>query len=265
MVKELKADDWILKENQFTQTIKWADGVNWFHIYQRAYNLCWVASASSVFHWWYEVNKKYIEAYYNSKEGQITNKPDMSFNPIGERKHIQSKIFELFTKGDVWPNSGNKPSVVFIWIVNGIADKDGGGYFREVFTDSTTSLASTNESISKGNFNEMMTNVFKNKKGVVSIGTITSGPHAITACGVSYDDEGYINGIYTSDSAYNGKTIVDNVWGGLDYDKVIYSSSKPYIQNKAGSNFPINRVYILYQNEERWQEYLKSHNIEYEK
>ena len=131
--------------------------------------------------------------------------------------------------------------------------EEGGGYFREVFTESTTALASTNESISKGNFNEMMTEVFKNQKGVVSIGTITSGPHAITAWGISYDDEGYINGIYTSDPAYNGKTIEENVWGGLDYDKVIYSSSgKPYIQNKAGSTFPINGVYILYQNAERW-------------
>lgn len=268
MVQIPKDEDWVLKENQTTKTVRWKEGVNWFHVYQRSYNLCWAASASSIFHWWNIVNDKYIKAYYDYKQknNESITKPDLSFFPKDENNFHQSEIYELFATKGYWPNSGNKAGIGMIWLVSGLSNRAGAAYFKEVFENAGVQHSQSYESVGKADFNRAVTSAFKDKKGVVSIGTVTTGPHAITVWGATYDSDGYVNGIYTSDSAISAKTMEKDVWGGLEYDEVIYSSSgKPYMKNKANSTFPINTISVIFQNEEAWKKYLDDNKINYAK
>ena len=123
-------------------------------------------------------------------------------------------------------------------------------------------MASAYYNVSKRSFNETATKILKEQKGVMAIGTVTTGSHVITLWGVTYDENGYINGVYTTDSAYDGQ-MADGRWGGLDYDKVIYNSSgKPFMQNAAGYTFPFTALYVFHQNEDDWIIFFKEKGIE---
>lgn len=262
-VKVPEDDDWVLGANLLTKTVLWTKGVNWFHVYQSSWNLCWAATASNAFHWWTTVNDKYIQAYYKYKESksETVTKPDLTYSPKGLPNFKQSGVFWEFSHGTVWANTGNNPTLGFIWLVSGKSDREQGGYFKEIFENSPNGVSKDYYNIGKKKFNELITDTIQQKKGVIGLATVTSGPHALTLWGVTYDKNGYIDGIYTTDSAYDGKT-ANGDWGGLDYDKIIYNSSgKPYIQNQAGYTFPINAVYPFYQNEEDWIRYFEENKI----
>ena len=263
-IKVPEDKDWALDKNLITYSVVWEKGVNWFHVYQNMLNLCWAATASNAFHWWTTVNDKYIQAYYKYKEskGETISQPDLYYDPIGKANYKQSGVFWEFSRGGIWGNVGNNPATGFIWLTYGAAERPKGAYFKEIFENSSNSLASAYYNVSKRSFNETATKILKEQKGVMAIGTVTTGSHVITLWGVTYDENGYINGVYTTDSAYDGQ-MADGRWGGLDYDKVIYNSSgKPFMQNAAGYTFPFTALYVFHQNEDDWIRFFKEKGIE---
>lgn len=226
-------------------------------------NLCWAASASNLLHWWFRINKKYIDEYGDRYKG-----PDYNY-PL--EKEQESDIFQLFI--DSFDNEAGKIDEGLNWFISGKIpslpplkpNNNPAGFFKDVFpsSDSSKLLAKNFGGLSKERFNEIIKDALDNKKGIGGvIGDVTSS-HAVTFWGAEFDSDGFISAIYMADN--NDRDLFESNGVGCVRIEIVYvvlegtatqtNYKLGYIPDDSKS-FPINRIVTLDLGEERWREFL---------
>ena len=177
--------------------VMWEEGKSkWYDVFQGQTFMCWAASSNNMLLWWYNLNKTYVDRYMEEKG---YSGPAFSYDGQGG-----GAIFDYYkTK---WFDDGNSPAAALKWFLQGSSLRVGGGFFPDVFKNKDYTLTYT--TISKGHINNLLTDIIQNKK-IAAIQITTDGAHVVTFWGAGYDDNGFINKIYITDSAldntlYNG-------------------------------------------------------------
>ena len=153
-------------------------------------NMCWAASASNALHYWTYHNKANIDKYYQLNSDKTP--PNTTFSGS-----FDSGIFRYIKK--YWDNKGSKTEHAVQWWTAGFTGKDGGGYFKDVFTTESKKVYDTIQLPTKKTFNEFIT------KALLSGDALTwsffiSELHATTVYGAKYDSDGWIRTIYYADN-----------------------------------------------------------------
>ena len=255
-VKGVNVDEnsWVNKYGYAGQTVRWeANKSNWFDIYQFQYNMCWAATASNLLLWWHSQNKKYIDAY----NPELNSKFEYHYDSRG--RFAFSYLFDNEFR-QYWENVGGQQNAGLIWFLVGQNDRGGGGYFKDVFKGKV--MTKTIDNLNKVTFNYYMTDALKHNKGI-SFGILNPGSHAITGWGAKYDEEGFIEEIYTSNSQTESDIadIDGGGPGGLDRDKVYYKNNNVDYPTLNGNTVPLMSLYTFSLGQEYWEEYFKERGI----
>lgn len=223
----------------------WSENANWYDIYQFNSNLCWSASASNMLLWWYKNNKAYVDKY-NSQIGNTL--PEFIYNTDGT-----SPIFEVFRRN--MPNEGSKPTIALNYFILGSSIFNEGAYFKEVFNNNI--LAETHLIEDKAKFNNLMNEIFTEKKSA-SIEVFTTGEHVVTFWGASYDNEGFINKLYVTDSATDNIHTNDDLWGDLVTADIIYKDNQVYIKYSTYADYKIPNIHSFSLGQDIWELYFNN-------
>lgn len=236
----------------------WNKNAGWYDSSQWRYNLCWAGTSSNMLHWWYDRNKENIEKYYNyyASDEIVNNKPSSKYYGKGE-----SDIFITFR--DHWKDAGYLIEIGLEWYIFGTHyNKNGGGYFKEVFLEED--LSSVIESYA--GLTQYLLNTSVNKafeKGMaVGLAEVNGfGSHAITLWGAHYDDNGLIDGVIVADSGTrSGNNAPSGYDTGLVYMNIEYDNmGKPFMTNGFGSRLPLTKIVLLGDGAEQWKKYFDTH------
>ena len=101
---------------------------------------------------------------------------------------------------------------------------------KEVFEGKDVTYRSS--IVNKATFNALITEALENQK-IISIDITSYGAHVITVWGASYGNDGFIQGLYLTDSAVSIEIYgVDT--GGLQYSEIVYQNGKPFVTITGG-------------------------------
>lgn len=236
----------------------WNVNAGWYDSSQWRYNLCWAGTSSNMLHWWYDRNKENIEKYYAhyASDEVVNNKPSSKYYGEGV-----SDIFIIFR--DHWKDAGYLIEIGLEWYIFGTHyNKNGGGYFKEVFLEEDVpSVIEEYSGITQYTFNTNINKAFDNGMAVGLAEVNGFGSHAITLWGVHYDDEGLIDGVIVADSGTrSGNNAPTGYDTGLIYMNIIYDNfGKPFMTNSYGSRLPLTKLVLLGDGAEQWKKYFDTH------
>lgn len=258
----IREEDWVQGDRgNLGKYVEWKSGCGWYDTYQAWYNFCAAGAASNVIHWWFDRNADYIARYRETH-------PDLpEFKYTGKGR---SQVFTFFT--EKWhENVGNYPHNVFNWFIwgseNGVQDSaiGQGGIFKEVFNDNPV-LTEILQSPNRRSFNTFIEEALKEGK-IVSFDENGAlfGPHALTAWGFDFDEDGYINMVYYTNSATSWNNSDSTRDLSLCKIPVKYDANDgyaPYMESSIEINgvvehgkIPIIRLYSYSKGTEYWEAY----------
>lgn len=263
----VKEEDWVQGDRgNLGKDAEWKSGCGWYDTYQAWYNFCWAGAASNVIHWWFDRNADYIARYRETH-------PDLpEFKYTGQGR---SQVFTFFT--EKWlENVGNYPHNGFNWFIwgseNGVQTSaiGQGGIFKEVFNGNPV-LTEILQSPNRRSFNTFIEEALKEGK-IISFDENSAlfGPHALTAWGVDFDEDGYINMIYYTDPATSWNNSDSTRDLSLCKIPVKYDANDgyaPYMESSIEINgvvehgkIPIIRLYSYSKGTEYWEAYFAAQN-----
>lgn len=244
----LNMDNAYWMENNGIKTAYRNDDDNWYDIYQGSNELCWSASSSNMILWWYKNNKYYVDKY-NAEIGYTL--PEFSYYIKNSEGY--SPIFEIYRR-NLDSDKGSQPTIALNYFILGNSAIKEGAYFKQVFNN--TILAKTEIASDKAKFNHIMNTVFNDKK-IISLETYAPGPHIITIWGADYDNNGFINRIYVTDSAtYNDES--NGKWGNMVSADIIYIDDKAHIRYAGYSDYKLNRMHTFSLGQDIWEQYFNN-------
>lgn len=239
------------KEAPYAYTARWYERSNWYDIDQGFYSLCWAASVSNVLLWWAHENKAYIDAYDELNHTNYAKRYTYTYSSDGKKAF--SEVFNLYRT--TFPNQGNNPWMGFAWYLYGVDSRSDGGFYKDVFKN--TPVIKKYDDISKLVFNYYVTDALLNDKAV-SLNIISPTPHEITAWGATYDEDGFIKAIYTTNS-YSESATADNKPAGLEYDTVLYDGKNKV--SLTGESVQVLNIFTLSLGQKYWDKYFESKNV----
>lgn len=257
----VKEEDWVQGDRgNLGKYVEWKSGCGWYDTYQAWYNFCAAGAASNVIHWWFDRNADYIARYRETH-------PDLpEFKYTGQGR---SQVFTFFT--EKWhENVGNYPHNVFNWFIwgseNGVQESaiGQGGIFKEVFNDNPV-LTEILQSPNRRSFNTFIEEALKEGKIISFDENGAFGPHALTAWGFDFDEDGYINMVYYTNSASSWNNSDSTRDLSLCRIPVKYDADNkyaPYMESSIEINgvvehgkIPIIRLYSYSKGTEYWEAY----------
>lgn len=124
--------------------------------------------------------------------------------------------------------------------------------FKEVFEGKDVTYRSS--TVNKATFNSVITKALENRK-IISIDITSYGAHVITVWGASYGNDGFIQGLYLTDSAVSNEIYGVDA-GGLQYSEVVYQNGKPFVYYNGGNNSaPVVTLYTFSSCQDIWSIY----------
>lgn len=177
--------------------LKWDRSYGWYDCNKRFpnsgpgdndSNLCWAAATSNILYWWLDQNKTYIDRY-----GKYAG-------PRNYANSLDCEIFDLFKRN--FPNTGNDVAAAMSWFLTGkygIQDKDGAGFFREVFGPVHVARITR---FSERSFPEELKKTFSEKAAIECTFRYPNNTliHAITLWGAEFDSTGDVTAIYITEN-----------------------------------------------------------------
>lgn len=151
-------------------------------------NLCWAAASSNLLYWWLDQNKKYIDRY-----GKYTG-------PKEYNNSLDCEIFEHYKKH--FHNTGNEVAAALSWFITGkygMTEKEGAGFFRDVFGPIHVARITR---FSERSFPEELKKAFSEKSAIECTIKYPNKEliHAITLWGASFDSNGDVCTIYITEN-----------------------------------------------------------------
>lgn len=237
-------NDWKIYQSEYGNKVAfWNSAGGWYDVYQGDKFLCWAAVSTNMLLWWYDLNQEKIDKY-------ISSHPDFEFPDFVYDGKGGSGIFSYFEK--FWPDNGNQPTFGLNWFLTGNSNIGGGALFKEVFEGKDVTYRSS--TINKATFNSVITKALENRK-IISIDITSYGAHVITIWGASYGNDGFIQGLYLTDSAVSNEIYGVDA-GGLQYSEVVYQNGKPFVYYNGGNNSaPVVTLYTFSSCQDIWSLY----------
>ena len=254
----------------------WKPGQGWYDINKLRDGsdnlLCSGAVATNMLHWWLEQNKDYIDKYLqqNPDNGKNSNKNLDVRTSSTFHSQTNSDIFNIlkrmFGAGPIWTDKA------LLWYINGFnmdfptgpqydsPHFDGrGGFFKDVFKKpglTDRSYVGTYDLLN----NRLLEWLKKDIALGISHKTPTIYDHIITLWGASFDDEGNLVGVYTTDSDDEDSEISNGVLYGMRYYKIVRDSAgraRMTTYNGKEINMGPRAVdlFSLSLEKEQWEEY----------
>ncbi|WP_066675018.1 IdeS/Mac family cysteine endopeptidase [Clostridium septicum] len=254
----------------------WKPGQGWYDINKLLDGsdnlLCSGAVAANMLHWWLEQNKDYIDKYLqqNPDNGKNSNKNLDVRTSSTFHSQTNSDIFNIlkrmFGAGPIWTDRA------LLWYINDfnmkfptIPQYDSphfdyrGGFFRDIFKKpglTDRSYVGTYDLLN----NRLLEWLKKDVALGISHKTIAVYDHIITLWGASFDEDGNIIGIYTTDSDDKDDEISNGVLYGMRYYKVVKDSNgraRLTTYNGKDINMGAKTVDLFYLSLERdqWEKY----------
>lgn len=123
---------------------------------------------------------------------------------------------------------------------------------KEVFEGKDVAYRSS--TVNKATFNSVITEALENRK-IISIDITSYGSHVITIWGASYGNDGFIQGLYLTDSAVSNEIYGVDA-GGLQYSEIVYQNGKPFVYYNGGNNSaPVVTLYTFSSCQDIWSLY----------
>lgn len=237
-------NDWKIYQSEYGNKVAfWNSAGGWYDVYQGDKFLCWAAVSTNMLLWWYDLNQEKIDKY-------ISSHPDFEFPDFVYDGKGCSGIFSYFEK--FWPDNGNQPTFGLNWFLTGNSNIGGGALFKEVFEGKDVTYRSS--TVNKATFNSVITEALENRK-IISIDITSYGAHVITIWGTSYGNDGFIQGLYLTDSAVSNEIYGVDA-GGLQYSEVVYQNGKPFVYYNGGNNSaPVVTLYTFSSCQDIWSLY----------
>lgn len=237
-------NDWKIYQSEYGNKVAfWNSDTGWYDVYQGDKFLCWAAVSTNMLLWWYDLNQEKIDKY-------ISSHPDFEFPDFVYDGKGGSGIFSYFEK--FWPDNGNQPTFGLNWFLAGNSNIGGGALFKEVFEGKDVTYRSS--IVNKATFNAVITEALENRK-IISIDITSYGAHVVTIWGASYGNDGFIQGLYLTDSAVSNEIYGVDA-GGLQYSEVVYQNGKPFVYYNGGNNSaPVVTLYTFSSCQDIWSLY----------
>ena len=239
--------DWIYESMADYSYWPWKPEYGWYDVCQFRYSMCWAATASNIYHWWLDRNADYVERYgYDGpRKFDPENATDECFNDLGGHWGWGA------TDG-----KGNVPYLGFWWFLRGYKNYPGGAYFKDVFENATlsTDYLTTNGMLRK-QFNEVLEKAFDNKTGIGMMAVMPTN-HALTVWGARFDEEGYVDRIYYTNSQEISALYKRAEMTWMD---ITYPDGRTHYTGSMGNPIEINGLTLYYQNRDVWEEYFRTH------
>lgn len=245
---------WDVTDGYDGKTVVYDPKYGWYDVGQGHKNMCWAASASNILLWWMDQNKEYIDRYgydgpkgYGGKEYPYTA--------------MTSPVFDYFVQH--WPNRGNWTQDGFWWFIAGSSDRDGGGFFKEVFEGKELYEYRYSERIHKNSLAYYADKAL-GEGGAMGLDMDAIGnPHQYTVWGAEFDDEGYVKGLFYTNSADDSErpSQPSDKYLGLIYMEIT-NDKDGYICTEAsipGSYIYIWHFQIYLLGQDIWEEYFRTH------
>lgn len=257
--------DWVtIDKDSLYVYAEWHEGCGWYDTTQDWLNFCWAGATSNAIHWWLDRNKEYVDRYRETHDI-----PEFGYYGKGK-----SDVFAYFTK--YWQeNEGCFSNIGFRWFINGIdgplvqeSARGHGGLFKDVFGE--TDLVETYDysGMNRRIFNNAVADALQNHKMISIDESQMAGGHAITCWGFRFDNEGYVDRLYYTDSATPWNNSLTNRDLSLSYIDVKYDESqgwKAYMESSIMINgtvehgqLPIISLYVYSLGTELWKEYFST-------
>ncbi len=232
--------------------VRWKPGLGWYNTNQNGLDMCWAATASNILHWWLDQNRTYVDRFIEQTGRDI---------PRTFHEAHNSDIFNNFV--DHWPNAGNGTHIGFGWFLTG-SDKIGGGaYFKEVFNGSVpVSDFMVSWALQRKDLNRMLEEAFE-KGCAISIGinAMNGGaPHALTVWGAHFDDEGFADILYITNSATFITTRPPEQPAGIVKAVIGYTSNLETLMEGSTGKLSQRLYWITYYGlgQDKWEKYFSS-------
>ncbi|WP_290541370.1 IdeS/Mac family cysteine endopeptidase [Alistipes sp.] len=244
--------------------LKWDTSYGWYDCNKRYpnggagnndSNLCWAASCSNMLYWWLDQNKHYIDRY-----GKYAG-------PTEYVNSLDCEIFELYKKN--FPNTGNDVSAALSWFLTGkygMTEKEGAGFFREVFGPIHVARITR---FSERSFPDELKKAFSEKSVLECTIKYPNQQlvHAISLWGADFDASGDVSAIYITENNdrdlaeqneyedYKGRKITQ---AGMIRKRVQKKADGSYYMESSipgNFTFRIEELNILGLMEDKWEAY----------
>ena len=265
----INPEDWVqTSDKPLKKFAEWKPGCGWYDTDQDWLNYCWAASISNIIHWWLDRNKEYVDEY-------VKTHPEVPVEDFGyEGKGVSHIFTRLFV--NIWQeNRGWSPVAAFTWFIKDDEHdwvwptaKGKGAFFQDVFGKDVL-LHESLKSLDRRSFNTFVAEALEQGKIIGMSEYNMSGSHATTCWGFDFDEEGYICGMYYTDSATSWKN--NSIYGkelSLGRINIKYDSKwKPYMETETliSGEVQYGRVEIVdiqsySQGTEYWKAYFAAQN-----
>lgn len=249
----VREDDWVATLDPNIYDAVWRADAGWYDTTQGSLNLCWAATASNLLHWWQDRNKANIDKYFN--EYTSSTKPVFNYLGFGG-----SEIFNLIKS--LWPDKNYFAEKGIEWFLIGLGDKEFGAYYKDVFYDNFNNLIESYPSVTQYSFNTRLVRAFENNMAVTASERNAMGSHEFTIWGAHFDDKGFIDKIYYSDSATpSGNNTAGNKDTGLSYIDIDYDNvtGRVNMKTRLGGLIPVTSLTLFSDGAEQWKTYFDTH------
>lgn len=240
-----KESDWTLIPNVGYSWF-WKPEYGWYDVCQFRYSMCWAAAACNIYHWWLDRNADYVERYgYDGpRKFDPENATDECFNYLAEHWGYETD------------GIGNVSYLGFWWFLRGYGNYSGGAYFKDVFENESLSVDYlTTNGMYRKKFNELLERAFDNKMGIGMTAVMPTN-HALAVWGARFDEEGYVDRIYYTNSQEITSlyTRAEMIW--MD---ITYPDGRAHYTSGMGNPVDINGLTLYYQGRDVWEEYFRTH------
>ncbi|UTS71082.1 hypothetical protein [Mycoplasma bradburyae] len=226
-----------------TKEINWEPYYGFYDVFQGELPLCWAASGSNMLEYWMLQNREYLDDYNLTLPTGFINS--------GGRKGYDSHLFSEMK--DTFKNSkpyGGRQIWALSWFFNGWQDQypNTGAYLKSLNLN-VNDYAETVVSNTKL-FNDSINYIIENGGAI----GIAFANHAFTIFGASFDDQGYVDGVYITNS--NDNDVFRH--SAIYYKKVYYIDGKPTVINGSGQYDSLANFTILKVNNDSWEEMVRN-------
>lgn len=191
------------------KTVPWKEGKGYYDTNQGYDSLCWAATNANILHWWMDRNKENIKKY-----GRYTG--PSHYDGLSK----DSDIYRYFRMH--WPNESNTTHQGFQWFLRGHSSNEkGGAFFSDVIKKSDVIyniLPNSGTGIKKGRFAKFCEEALLNGDAM----GLAMHVHEYTIWGVDFDEDGFVRGLFATDSRDGNYISMKKNSVGMIYLNVTY-------------------------------------------
>ncbi|MDC4182635.1 InlB B-repeat-containing protein [Mycoplasma bradburyae] len=226
-----------------TKEIVWEPYYGFYDFFQGNWPICWAASGSNMLQYWMTQNREYLE----NTGLKLPDNLEISGQNKGNSSDILNELIRVVGNTQPW---GGRQIWSLSWFFNGWDRYPNTGEYLKSLNFNVNDFTENVVSNTKL-FNDSIRYIIE-EGGTIGI---VFANHAYTIFGASFDERGYVSGVYLSNS--NDNDVFKH--SAIYYKKVYYVNGQPTVINGLGQYDNLYNFTLLKSREDVWEQYSRAH------